>query len=72
MGRWRRFFLETPKRLIATFVAVGMIIYIIEPKIFSIRALLKAVNPLLVPTLTIFIMVYGLRLILFGGRGKKK
>ena len=77
MGRWFRFFLGTPKRFLATAVAIGVIVCAIDPSILvnalcNLRnAVITSLGPLLGPALTILIVFAGLKMI-FSGGGKRK
>lgn len=74
MGRWTRFFLGTPQRLLWTLVGLGTAACLIDPEAFrsalalSVGTIMAVLCPLIQPVLMIVIVLAGLRFILRGGK----
>ncbi len=74
MNRWIRFFIGSPQRFLATLLAVGVIVCMINPALFeqalsnAVSAILHSLGPLLGPVLAVVIVFAGLRMIVFGGK----
>ena len=72
MGRWVRYFLGTPQRVVLTLIGIGFIICLFSPSAFefalisAVNAIFRAVSPLLGPVLAVLIVLAGIKLILGG------
>ena len=72
---WTRFFFGTPRRLLATVVAIGIIAVLIEPSLLALAVsrLMQAAEPILGPVIQLVIIGFAFRIVfrgIFGG-GKK-
>jgi hypothetical protein len=67
---WFRFFLGTPRRFVATMVAIGVVVVIAFPGLLemAVRRFVCALMPLLGPAMIVLIVFAGLRMIVRGGR----
>lgn len=70
MSSWSRFFLGTPRRFLATFTVVGLVIVMTNPGLLetAVNRFVAAITPLLGPALTIVIVLGGLRIVFRGWR----
>ena len=71
---WFRFFLGTPRRLVTTLGAIGLIVVMICPGLLRMGAerLMAELAPLFGPAITLLIVFAGIRMILFGRGGGRR
>jgi hypothetical protein len=71
---WFRFFFGTPRRLVTTLGAIGLIVVMIFPGLLrmGVERLMAELAPLLGPAITLLIVFAGIRMILFGRSGGRK
>ena len=73
MGRWIRYFIGTPPRLVTTLSVIGAVVVIINPGLLrmAVERLLIEISPLFGPVIQLAFIVFAFRVMLsifFGGK----